>query len=61
MGICVSILYNPSSQATWEGRGPIRAEKREDSWVLALEAHDELGRSVHETCANPSKDGQMDS
>ena len=44
-----------------EGRGSIHGEKREDAEVLALEVHDALGRSVHETCSSPRKDGQIDS
>src|SRR6266850_1577868 len=46
-------------KGTWGGRGSIHAEKREDSEILALQVHDDLGCSVHETCSRPRKDGQM--
>jgi len=57
----VHTLQAMLSKELGEGRGSIHGEKREDAEVLALEVHDDLGRSVHETCSSPRKDGQMDS
>jgi len=43
------------------GRARLTVPKSVKIRVLAIEVHDDLGRSVHKTYSSPRKNGQMDS